>query len=122
MKNVDEKGSAEQASHLRAVPALSRSGRFIFSSRPPYPSRSALRQFGMIFVLPHSFLVLQKLQKPLAADFIAGGIHKKRTPAARAHQLVNLPDQIFRQQNVGSACAHDCTYSVCLYSVHMSST
>lgn len=76
----------------------------------------------MIFVLPRSFRVLQKLQKPLAADFIAGGIHKKRTPASRADQFINFLDQVFGQQNVGTACAHDCTYLVCLYSVHMSST
>ena len=63
----------------------------------------------MIFVLPRSFRVLQKLQKPLAVDFIAGGIHKKRTPASRAHQFINFPDQVFGQQNVGTACAHDCT-------------
>jgi hypothetical protein len=94
-KNVDENGSVKQDSHLWAAPALSRSGRFIFSSRPPYPSRSALCQLGMIFVLPHSFLVLQKLQKPLAADFIAGGIHKKCTPASRAHQFVDFLDQVF---------------------------
>src|SRR5689334_2235194 len=89
-KNVDEHGSVEQDSHLWAAPAPSRSGCFIFSSRPPYPSRSAFRQLGMIFVLPRSFLVLQKLQKPLAADFIAGGIDKKCTPASRAHQFVNF--------------------------------
>jgi hypothetical protein len=76
----------------------------------------------MIFVLPRSFLVLQKLQKPLAADFMAGGIDKKCTPASRAHQFVNFLDQIFGEKNVRAACAHDCTYLVCLYSVHMSST
>ncbi len=59
----------------------------------------------MIFVLPHSFLVLQKLQKPLAADFIAGGIHKKRTPAARADQFINFLDQVFGGRDVDSACS-----------------
>lgn len=70
-------------------------------------------ELRMVLVVPERFLAFQQPQKLLPANFCPGNFHEERASPAGADQLIDVFEQILREQYVCALCAHD----MCLSSV-----
>jgi len=64
----------------------------------------------MVLIFPCRFFTVQELQESFAANLVSRGFDKKSTASAGADESVDLPNQVFREQNVGTLARH--MYSV----------
>jgi len=64
----------------------------------------------MVLILPCRFFAVQELQESFAANLVSCGFDKERAAAAGADKSVNLPNQVFWEQNMSTSARH--IYSV----------
>ena len=107
-QGIDENRCVEQEVHCSsALIILTLSGSML-AIRPqfPHPLCRSAGQFGMVLIFPCRFFTVQELQESFAANLVSRGFDKKSTASAGADESVDLPNQVFRKQNVGSLARH----------------
>jgi len=66
----------------------------------------------MIFGLPRGVLAIEKMQQLLPANFLARRLDQEGTAPSGTDQGIDLPEQVFGQQNVGAFGVHMCLVGV----------
>src|SRR5439155_2608614 len=72
----------------------------------PHPLCRSAGQFGMVLILPCRFFAVQEFQESLAANLVSCSFDKKSAATAGADESVNLPNQVFGEQNMGTLARH----------------
>jgi hypothetical protein len=66
----------------------------------------------MIFALPGALFAFQKAQQLLPANFLARCFDQEGAAPSRTDQGIDFPQQVLRQQNMGTFRVHMCITSV----------
>lgn len=84
-------------------------GNLVFGAQFAHPVPGAGGQLRMILVFPRRIFALEKLEQAMTAHLVARRFHQKGAAPARTDEGVNLPKQVFGQENVGAS-----RHSVCI--------